>query len=136
MIMARDSRHRNWVTNLCRAHGFEPKVSQQAGDMIAGVAMASTGFGVQIVPDSAQALKLPGLVYRPLESRIRSHGLIELQCAYLKGERSPLLQRLLRVVREFRTQSRNRQGSRRAVPTGKRSTQVALDKAKMSARPD
>jgi len=100
--MARDVRHREWVRELCSAHGFEPKVSQLAGDMISGVVMASNGFGVQVVPESAQALKLPGLVYRPLKSNARAYNAMELQCAYLRNEASPLLQRLLDVVRDYR----------------------------------
>ena len=102
MVMARDVRHREWVRDLCRAHGFEPKVSQLAGDMISGIVMASNGFGVQIVPESAQALELPGLVYRPLKSSARAYSAMELQCAYLRNEASPLLQGLLDVVRDCR----------------------------------
>jgi DNA-binding transcriptional LysR family regulator len=102
MVMARDVRHREWVTDLCRAHGFDPTVGQFAGDMITGVVMASNGFGVQIVPESAQALQLPGLVYRPLASRTRASSAMELQCAYLRNEASPLLHGLLDVVRDRR----------------------------------
>jgi LysR family transcriptional regulator, benzoate and cis,cis-muconate-responsive activator of ben and cat genes len=101
MIMARDAGHRNWVGDLCRAHGFEPKASQSAGDMIAGIVMASNGFGVQIVAASAQAMSLPGLVFRPLQSKVRTYDSMDLQCAYLKNEASPLLRRLLKIVRDF-----------------------------------
>jgi LysR family transcriptional regulator, benzoate and cis,cis-muconate-responsive activator of ben and cat genes len=83
MVLAREVRHREWVTNLCRANGF----------------------GVQIVPESAHTLKLPGLVYRPLESSARAYSAIELQCAYLRNEASPLLQGLLEVVRDYRTRT-------------------------------
>ena len=99
--MALDVRHRVWVRDLCRAHGFEPKLSQLAGDMISGIVMAANGFGVQIVPESAQALQLPGLVYRPLESSARAYRAMELQCAYLRNEASPLLPGLLDVVRDY-----------------------------------
>jgi LysR family transcriptional regulator, benzoate and cis,cis-muconate-responsive activator of ben and cat genes len=102
MVMALDVRHRAWVKDLCRAHGFEPKLSQLAGDMISGIVMAANGFGVQIVPESAQALKLPGLVYRPLKSSARAYRAMELQCAYLRNEASPLLPGLLDVVRDYR----------------------------------
>jgi len=102
MVMALDVRHRAWVKDLCRAHGFEPKLSQLAGDMISGIVMAANGFGVQIVPESAQALKLPGLVYRPLKSSARTYRAMELQCAYLRNEASPLLPGLLDVVRDYR----------------------------------
>lgn len=112
MIMARDVGHRSWVRDVCRAHGFEPNVSQSAGDMIAGIVMASNGFGVQIVAASAQAMSLPGLVFRPLQSKVRAYDSMELQCAYLKNEASPLLRGLLKIVGDFRkerslTRSRN-----------------------------
>ena len=102
MVMARDVRHREWVRNLCRAHGFEPTLSQFAGDMISGVVMASNGFGVQVVPESARAIRMPGLVYRPLGSSAPAYSAMDLQCAYLRNEASPLLQGLLDVVRDYR----------------------------------
>jgi len=105
MIMPRDAGHRNWVQDLCRAHGFEPTASQYAGDMIAGIVMASNGFGVQIVPASSQAMSLPGLVFRPLEFKVHAYDSMELQCAYLKNEASPLLRGLLKIVRDFRKEN-------------------------------
>ena len=103
--MSRDAGHRNWVRDLCRAHGFEPNESQYAGDMIAGIVMASNGFGVQVVPASAQAMSLPGLVFRPLGSKMRIYDSMELQCAYLRNEQSPLLRGLLKIVHDFRQES-------------------------------
>ncbi len=105
MIMARDAGHRNWVRDLCRAHGFEPSPSQSAGDMIAGIIMASNGFGVQIAGASAQAMNLPGLVFRPLQSKVHAYGAMELQCAYLKNEASPLLRGLLKILDGFRKEN-------------------------------
>jgi LysR family transcriptional regulator, benzoate and cis,cis-muconate-responsive activator of ben and cat genes len=121
MVMALDVRHRAWVKDLCRAHGFEPKLSQLAGDMISGIVMAANGFGVQIVPESAQALKLPGLVYRPLKSSARAYRAMELQCAYLRNEGSPLLPGLLDVVRDYR--DKRKAGTSRSlsgIPAAKR----------------
>jgi len=119
MVMARDARHHQWVRDLCHAHGFEPRVSQLAGDMIGGVVMAANGFGVQIVPESARALRLPGLVYRPLKSRVHAYAAMDLQCAYLKDEPSPLLQGVLKVVRDYREAStRQRSAARRRVTPG------------------
>lgn len=105
MIMARDAGHRNWVRDLCRAHGFEPSASQSAGDMIAGIIMASNGFGVQIVAASAQAMSLPGLVFRPLRSKVPAYDSMELQCAHLKNETSPLLPTLMKILDGFRKEN-------------------------------
>ena len=68
----------------------------------AGVVMASNGFGVQVVPESARAIRMPGLVYRPLGSSAPAYSAMDLQCAYLRNEASPLLQGLLDVVRDYR----------------------------------
>ncbi len=121
MVMARDAGHRQWLTNLCNAHGFEPKAGQFAGDMVTGVIMASNGFGVQIVPESVQALQLPGLVYRPLTSKVRAYSAMELQCAYLRDEASPLLHGLLEVVRDYRKNAPTK-ANRDVEPKAKRSS--------------
>jgi DNA-binding transcriptional LysR family regulator len=105
MIMARDAGHRKWVGDLCRAHGFEPSASQSAGDMIAGIIMASNGFGVQIAGASAQAMSLPGLVFRPLQSKVHAYDSMELQCAHLKNETSPLLPTLMKILDGFRKEN-------------------------------
>lgn len=102
MIMARDLRHRDWVRDLCRAHHFEPKTSQTVGDMVSGVLLAANGFGVQIVAESVQSLKLPRLVYRPLQTTAPAYAFMHLQCAYLKDEESPMLRGILEVVHEYR----------------------------------
>ena len=124
MVMARDARHRDWVRNLCRAHGFEPKITQLAGDMIAGIVMVSNGFGVQISPESAQALQLPRLVYRPLKLSVRAYNSMELQCAYLKDETSPLLPGLLNVVRDYRKNAEAKSLRSAAKPEVKRSSRL------------
>ena len=121
MITARDAGHRKWVGDLCRAHGFEPNASQSAGDMIAGIIMASHGFGVQIVAASAHAIGLPGLVFRPLVSKKRTHDSMDLQCAYLKNEASPLLRGVLKIVGEFRKEAALARSRNHLVPSKMRS---------------
>jgi len=73
--------------------------------MIAGIIMASNGFGVQIVAASAQAMSLPGLVFRPLQSKVHAYDSMELQCAYLKNEASPLLRALMKILDGFRKEN-------------------------------
>jgi DNA-binding transcriptional LysR family regulator len=99
LISARDARHAQRIAALCRANGFEPLVNQEAGDMVTGLALVANGFGSEIVPESIQVLTLPGIVYRPLTGK--GEAFIDLQCARLRDDASPLLPDLLQVVRDF-----------------------------------
>jgi LysR family transcriptional regulator, benzoate and cis,cis-muconate-responsive activator of ben and cat genes len=104
MILARDASHSGRIAALCRANGFEPRVGQRAGDIVSGLAMIANGFGVDIVPESVKALRLPGLVYRPLRFRSDAYATLDLQCAYRRGDASPLLADILDVVRAYRSE--------------------------------
>ncbi len=99
-----NSRTANVALALCKAHGFEPNVVQESSDVITGVAMIACGVaggrGILLVPESATAFQLPGLVYRPLKEA--NEAGMELHCLYLKGEQPPLLRELLTTVRAYR----------------------------------
>lgn len=84
---------------LFRHYGFEPLIVQKAVDMIAAAVMVAGGFGSALVPESVKNLQLPNVVYRPLITEIDSR--IGLHCAYRKDEQSPLLQELLKYVRNY-----------------------------------
>jgi DNA-binding transcriptional LysR family regulator len=109
MMIARDSRHADWLRLVCSDNGFEPTISQRAGDVVSGLTFVANGFGVEIVPESVQVLKLPGLTYRPLRfvSGPRAH--LDLQCAYRKGETSPLLSGILEATRNYGKHSKEKQ---------------------------
>ncbi len=98
-IVGRDARHANRIAALCQANGFDPRIGQEAGDMVTGLALVANGYGVQIVPESIRTVSMPGLVYRPIKAKGDSS--IDLQCAYRRDETSLLLAALLGVVREF-----------------------------------
>jgi DNA-binding transcriptional LysR family regulator len=116
VILARDARHAARITDVCRANGFEPRIGQRAADIVSGLAMTANGLGVSIVPESVRTLQLPRLVYRPLEFKSGANALIELQCAYRRGETSPLLAEVLAVVRSYRHEREQRGIDRHAVP--------------------
>ena len=88
------------MLTLCRVNGFEPRVSQEASDMVSGLSMVANGFGCQIVPDSIRVLALPSVVFRRLKTR--GNASVPLECAYRRGESSPLLRALLDVARAYR----------------------------------
>lgn len=87
------------VMDLCRREGFLPKISQEVGDAVSGVALVDSGFGLCLVPESATSLKLPGVVYIPLQDA--PHATVDLSCIYRRDDQSPILTAFLDVVRSF-----------------------------------
>lgn len=91
------------VMELCRQEGFQPKVSQEAGDAVTGVALVASGFGLALVPESATSLRLPGVVYRPLKNA--PHAVVDLSCIYRQDDVSPILAAFLEIVRSHNDQA-------------------------------
>jgi DNA-binding transcriptional LysR family regulator len=52
---------------LCHAAGFDPRVVQEANEIYTICGMVAAGLGVAIVPSSASAIALHGVVYRPID---------------------------------------------------------------------
>jgi DNA-binding transcriptional LysR family regulator len=90
----------DWVIDICRQEGFQPRIVQEVGDAVNGVALVATGFGICIVPESAVNLKLPGIVYRPLTRNPPPQ--VDFSCIYRNDDASPILQSFLRIARTFR----------------------------------
>jgi DNA-binding transcriptional LysR family regulator len=85
--------------DLFKFHDFEPLVAQKAADLVAATIMVSGGFGTALLPASLLDLKLPNVVYRPLDTGIECP--IDCHCAYRDDEDSPLLGELLACVRTY-----------------------------------
>ena len=85
------------VHEMSQACGFTPTVAQEVGDVVHAVALVATGFGATLVPRSATAMGLPGLVYRPLHHPTMSR--VDLCCIYRRDDDSPILQSLLASMR-------------------------------------
>jgi LysR family transcriptional regulator, benzoate and cis,cis-muconate-responsive activator of ben and cat genes len=90
----------DWVLELCRQDGFRPKVAQEVGDAVNGVALVASGFGLCLVPESATNLRIPGVVYRPLKRSPPPE--VDLSCIYRSDDESPILQSFLDIARRFR----------------------------------
>lgn len=86
------------VHELCRSCGFAPLVAQEVGDVVHAVALVATGFSVTLVPQSATAMALPGISYRPLHHP--SQPRVDLCCIYRADDDSPILQSLLTSMRK------------------------------------
>ncbi|MEK8048726.1 LysR family transcriptional regulator [Ideonella sp. DXS22W] len=86
------------VLAMCRDAGFAPQVAQEVSDAVHAVALVATGFGVCLVPHSATAMALPGVVYRPLHHPPQSR--VDLCCIYREDDASEILQALLGSMRD------------------------------------
>lgn len=88
------------VIGLCSERGFQPKISQEVGDAVTGVALVAGGFGVCLVPESATTLQFPGVVYARLSDTPPNFH-VDLSCLYRKGDASPILAAFLQTVAEY-----------------------------------
>jgi len=87
------------VMTLFRDEGLQPRVVQEVKDVVTAVALVSSGFGLCITPEAANSLRLPGVVYRPLQGK--PVPTIDLVCLYRRDDSSPILAAFLDLVRSF-----------------------------------
>jgi DNA-binding transcriptional LysR family regulator len=95
------------VEATCAAHGFRPRVVLEASETATLVSFVAAGIGVSLVPDSVCHMTVHGAVYRPLGPGAAE---VELAVAWRRGDRTPVLERALGIVRG--PLSRDRAGSR------------------------
>lgn len=100
IVVGSSLQHAMTVVELCRHHGFEPRLSEPMSNTVLATLLAGSGPGVSLVPASMLNVRFPGVVYRPLRAEVKAT--MDLYCLHLRGERSPLLTRMLEVVRAFR----------------------------------
>ena len=79
--------------------GLRLRVEQEVQDVLTAVALVSAGFGLCVTTGSATSLRLPGVVFRPLDCPALRD--IELACLYRREPPAPVLAAFLEVVRAF-----------------------------------
>lgn len=89
------------VMSLCYAAGFTPEITQEVGDVVTGVSLVASGFGVCLVSESASSLSLPGVVYREI-SDLPANATIDLSCVFRSDDNSRLLGSFLDTLRSFK----------------------------------
>lgn len=82
------------VLRSCRAAGFAPRREQEASGTAILLALVAAGLGVALVPASARALPLDGVVFRD----VVDSGSVELALAYRSGDDKPVLDAALKVL--------------------------------------
>ncbi|HZZ83234.1 MAG TPA: LysR family transcriptional regulator [Anaeromyxobacteraceae bacterium] len=85
------------VAGICREAGFQPEVAQETLELSTTVALVAAGIGVTLVPASAEALQLAGVVYRPLAPPAPRTQLLAL---HRPDEPAPAVARFLETARE------------------------------------
>ncbi len=88
------------VAAAFRSEGVRLRVEQEVEDVVTCIALVASRFGVCVTTESAANLQLPGVVYRPLRSKLLRD--IELSCLYRRGDSSPILLAFLDVIRGTR----------------------------------
>jgi LysR family transcriptional regulator, benzoate and cis,cis-muconate-responsive activator of ben and cat genes len=85
------------VRRACEAADFFPTVAQEVQELSSAVTLVAAGIGVALVPASAQALSLSGVVYKHFEPPVPTTHLLALRRA---EEPSVLVVHFLAVARE------------------------------------
>ncbi|WP_153504179.1 LysR family transcriptional regulator [Cumulibacter manganitolerans] len=84
------------VTEACARAGFSPDIAIEAAETATIVSLVAAGAGVALLPESVRHLTIPGVRYVPLTP---APPLVRLAAAWRKDDASPLLARVLDVVR-------------------------------------
>ncbi len=80
----------------CASAGFLPKSPQVAPQITSAIGLIAAGVGVALVPRSVQALRMEGVVFRPVSAPIQPTAYLGL--AFRKDNRSPILRRFNAAV--------------------------------------
>lgn len=96
------------VAEAFRREGGRLNIKQEVEDVLTAIALVASGFGLCVTTRSATSLRLPGVVFIPLNCRhLRD---VELSCLYRRGDPSPILQAFLAVVHGFQKDMKRRTG--------------------------
>ena len=77
-----------------RESGFAPPLVSDAEDMVAALAYVAVGAAIAVVPESATAVRAPGVAFTPL----RDMAPVEVICAYPVDGHSPTLNLFIEFV--------------------------------------
>lgn len=89
------------LLSIFHSIGITPRIGQEVGDAITGLALIAAGFGICLVPTSVTKLSFPGVVFRPIEWP-RENFEVDLTCIYRDDDQSPTLLSFLETIRKCR----------------------------------
>ena len=103
----------DFVIDLCRQEGFEPKSPEIAQDYQTAISLVSVGVGVSVVPASVAQATRPGVFYRTFEgpnpgTRLTVHA--------RRDNRAPQVMNFFDIARKFARNWRGRQSGPFSAP--------------------
>ena len=82
--------------SICEAHGFRPKVVQEAPQWLTILRLVGAGLGVSIAPACVERIAAPDVVCRRLRG---TKMLSDIELAYRSGEDRPIVRSFSEIVR-------------------------------------
>jgi DNA-binding transcriptional LysR family regulator len=89
---------RGQILALCASARFTPRVIQEVVEVSAIAGLVAAGLGISILPDVVEAIRLPGLIYLPINSR---NAITTLFLARHADRCSAVIRQFVEVVSEF-----------------------------------
>jgi DNA-binding transcriptional LysR family regulator len=102
VLFPRDLNPSNYdsIISACHGAGFDPKLGQEAPQIVSTIPMVAAGLGVSIVSQSTSRIQAEGVVYLSIDGDA-PRALISL--AHRRNDRSPAVRKFLAVARRART---------------------------------
>jgi DNA-binding transcriptional LysR family regulator len=92
----------------CQRAGFSPKLGQQASQTVSIVHMVAAGFGVSIVPQSLEQIRVEGAVYLGIEGEA-PRAMVSL--AHRRDDRSTIVRNFVAMARQAARSAPQRRGT-------------------------
>jgi DNA-binding transcriptional LysR family regulator len=86
------------VAAMCRSAGLTPRITQRGRQFAAITSLVGAGLGVAFVPDTLRNLRVPNVIYRPLEG---AKGTTDLALVFRKSEQAPAVVSFIAKARQF-----------------------------------
>lgn len=86
------------VAAMCRAAELTPRITQRGRQFAAITSLVGAGLGVAFVPDTLRNLRVPNVIYRPLEG---AKGTTDLALIFRRSEQAPAVVSFIAKARQF-----------------------------------
>ncbi|MEK8129930.1 LysR substrate-binding domain-containing protein [Paenibacillus filicis] len=90
------------LVGICREHGFEPRIVQEAVQMYTIVNLVAAGIGISIVPSSVSVFQRSDVVFLPFHEDTPQ---LPLYAAWQPDNRNPVLTHFLMIMEETADQT-------------------------------
>lgn len=91
-----------WIMHRLNPHDIPPNIHQHDVSRECLLGMVSAGYGITVVAESATALAVPGVIYRPI---LEENATMSVRMAWLDENENPALGRFLSHARRIARRS-------------------------------